>query len=487
MPRAATNSPIAWLAPLLLAACGAPPLHDTTPLRFEACGDGLECARTRVPLDWSCANDACSTGAVSMLVRRARVPRGEPNGQLWALDGGPGFSGDGFFDPAFVELIHTMGYDLYVPTHRGAHGSSVLSCPDAESAGSPGGPQVTIEEMPACKASLEATWGDLAHFSSTAAGQDVADLIARAPATDSVVLYGGSYGTLWAQRILQAKPDAADLVWLDSVVDLEATLDNADQHADRAARALFEQCERSGSCPIDEAGALEVLQAHDAGEGCGETDGNELRALGYRLLNGRVQERLVYALILAAAERCQPEDRTALQHALNRLREPPSVSAPPLAYAPLLNVHIVASEFDGGRPPSLPDTLLASPGRDALIRRRNDAWNALRHVGPAHTETDARVVLWSGRLDPLDPPAWAERVAERWSAELVLVEDAAHSVIRYLNTPDGNCGHTNLIALGADPTAPIMRDCLSAIETVDWTQSQPETRELVESWLGPAP
>lgn len=98
--------------------------------------------------------------------------------------------------------------------------------------------------------------------------------------------------------------------------------------------------------------------------------------------------------------------------------------------------------------------------------------------------TSARLVLWSGGMDPIDPPAWAERVATHWGGELATVEQSDYSVIRYLETPNGNCGHANLQALLADPAAPLARRCLTAIEGVGWSQTQPATHELVASWLG---
>jgi len=459
---------------VLVLGCGATgPLPANTPLRFTHCGE-VECAQTRVPFDWSCTDD-CE--GIRIEVRRLRAPRAS-RGQLWALDGGPGFAGDAFFDPLFVELVHDAGYDLYVPTHRGAAGPDRLGC-DAEAADSEGGPRITDAELPGCRDALVTRWGDLAHFGSVAAGHDVAHLLSRAPDAEHVVIYGGSYGSLWAQRALQSDPDAADLVWLDSIVDLDATLENADAHADLAARSLLTQCEASGDCPIDVPRAEAVLAGDEV---CGAST-TELRALGFRLLGGDVQERVVLVLLLAAAERCEPADRDALAHAVERFRTPPP-SGPALRYAPLLNQQIVAAELDGGRPPTDQSQLLASRGGDLVVRRRNDLWDAPHLVGPRETRSAARMILWSGGLDPLDPPAWAERTAERWGAEHVHVQSAGHSVIRYARTADGNCAHTVLRAVLADLDSPLDRSCLDDIESIDWRRSRPGTGEVVRAWLG---
>lgn len=463
---------------VVLVGCGAAPLPDGAPLRFEACGE-VECAQTRVPLDWSCAEGRCETPAVQLTVRRLRAPA-PSRGQLWALDGGPGFAGDAFFDPRFVALVHDAGYDLYVPSHRGTPGSSPLRCAEAEQSDSEGGGQVVDAELSECAAALRGRWGDLTHFGSVAAGRDVAHLLEGTPRSERVVLYGGSYGTLWAQRVLQAAPEAVDLAWLDSVVDLEATLENADAHADAAARALFAQCEASGHCPIDLARVEAVLDRDDV---CGAS-ADELRALGYRLLEGAVQERLVYPHVLAAAKRCEAGDRAAVAHALSRLSAP-APPGPSLRYAPLLNLQIIAAELDGGERPSPASALIASRGGDARLRARLDAWEGRAAPNPVDTTSRARMVLWSGALDPLDPPVWAERTRDRWHAELFRIETAGHSVLNYTRTREGHCGLSILQALLDDPDAPIDRACLDDVEPIDWALAHEATRDVVRDWLGP--
>lgn len=472
-----------WAVIFLSLGCGGATIAQTTPLHFASCGD-FECARAAVPYDWNCADSDCNSRAVNLLVRRYQAPS-PSRGQLWALDGGPGFSGEGFFDPGFVELVHAAGFDLYVPTHRGTPGSDALACPAAEAPDSPGGGRITQEELPACRALLEREWGSLTHFSSMAAGRDVAHLLTLAPASERTVVFGGSYGTLWGQRVLQAAPAGAiDLAWFDSVVDLEATLENADQHADIAARTLFAQCQASGVCPIEIDEALSVLAAHDDGEGCGGLDGAVIRALGYRLLSGNIQERLVYVHLLARSQRCEPQDEVALAHAVEHFQNPAAAPGVGLPYAPLLNLHMIAAELDGGLAPSNQRSLLASRAGDEPLRARLDAWGVERLPLDTTSTTDARVILWSGGLDPLDPPSWAARTAERWDAELITVPSAGHALMRYARTGTGNCAHTIWTTLLADPSAEVDRSCLADIVSVDWAVENEATRESLETWLG---
>ena len=56
---------------------------------------------------------------------------GEPKGQLWFLQGGPGGSGDvfaGLYDNFFADFA--KDYDLYVLEHRGVEWSDALECVD---------------------------------------------------------------------------------------------------------------------------------------------------------------------------------------------------------------------------------------------------------------------------------------------------------------------------------------------------------------------
>lgn len=155
-----------------------------------------------------------------------------------------------------------------------------------------------------------------------------------------------------------------------------------------------------------------------------------------------------------------------------------------LPYSPLLNLQIISAELDGRESPSVQGELLTSRAGDAPLRARIDAWGAA--VLPSNTvsSTDARVVLWSGALDPLDPPAWAERTAARWDAELVTVPSAGHAVMRYARTNDGNCAHGIWAALLADPSAEIDRTCLTDVESIDWRLERAETQDVLETWFG---
>ena len=151
----------------------------------------------------------------------------------------------------------------------------------------------------------------------------------------------------------------------------------------------------------------------------------------------------------------------------------------------MLNTHIVVAELRGERAPTPQSGLLASRGADQGFAALAEAWGAPRLRLPAEVpSTRARMVLLSGALDPLDPPAWARSTAARWGAELVELPAAGHSVGRYTSTPEGNCAQHMLRALLEDPSAPLATGCLDSVETIDWAHARPETRAWLQSWFG---
>jgi pimeloyl-ACP methyl ester carboxylesterase len=98
--------------------------------------------------------------------------------------------------------------------------STRVGCPDQESTTSEGGVGITASEWPACLEAVERSWGNkLSHFTTTADARDLKRFIelTRAPG-QKVFVYGASYGTTRALRLLQVDPAGVDGVILDSVV-----------------------------------------------------------------------------------------------------------------------------------------------------------------------------------------------------------------------------------------------------------------------------
>lgn len=511
--RAGTMAALACLAGS--TACTqalAPQAYGVDPLRFEACPPELpaaelgECALVEVPLDW---NDADDSRRITLFVRRFQGVD-NPGGvrQAWALDGGPGFAGDTFTDPAIRDVFVEAGYDLYIPTHRGTVYGTGLACPRQQSPTSAGQGRVTPEEFPDCVAALRTEWGDdLAHFDSWAASHDVRHLMERSGVSSErpAVVYGGSYGSYWGQRLLQVAPDLLTGVWLDSVVDLEASFERADVNSNDAGMRLLHACEHSSACAdhlptsVDEL-ASRVTGAYANHEGCaqGDRDLAQLQALFHRLLSSRPSDQALVAPLLVRADRCSTADAAAIDHALTELVTPPSSSPaqmPPPAYNPVLNKHIMLAElFRYDRAPEE----VAETSRRHLFSVRADSFMAslapayqppLRRELPSDTPTSsAHLVLWQGGIDPLDRAEWAQQTAERWGAtkvSLVELPFAGHSVVRYAVAEDGTrCALEMLDDFLAEPSADLNRTCLGRMSTFDIEAQSEDTIESAQRWFG---
>ena len=459
------------------------------PLTWHQCnttGDLVpaECAWVEVPRDWSDS----SGSRIIVAIRRVRAP-GVSRGQLWALDGGPGFAGDAFLQPAFADVAANASLDLIIPTHRGVVGSA-LACP---------GVNITQKDQwPACVAALVDEWGPGADgFDSTSAARDVAHLMDRVPTAGDRFVFGGSYGSVWGQRLLQEKPSGIRRMWLDSIVDLEGSLERTDDHADAAVRTLLYACADIPACaamfegpPLDRAEA--VIRAYPRGTGCGEAEGltqAQLQTLMYEWLSG---PPVYWALAMAAyarADRCLPADVTALKRAVAQLdgRTPAGAGA---TYNPVLNRHVLYRELyrfdvDVAERTAAQANLLATRRGDIPVAAQAAAFGpSWREPGTSTVAAAAatELVLLSGALDPLDPPEWAVRTARRWQATLISVPWAGHSVLRYLGTEPGQCG-TRLLAgfLAGDR---LSTDCVDAVTPPDFAGTTETTMNAAQKWFG---
>lgn len=100
------------------------------PIRWSECepwGQGVECARIRVPLDW----DRPGGRTISLaLVRHSASKPGERIGTLFINPGGPGDTGVGLVkgDPAGVDAFGDGRFDVVSWDPRGSHSSTRVRC-----------------------------------------------------------------------------------------------------------------------------------------------------------------------------------------------------------------------------------------------------------------------------------------------------------------------------------------------------------------------
>lgn len=186
---------------------------------FEALSGSL-CIHAQAPLDYAIPDGEM----VELFVRRFPVAAGHTRrGEVWLVAGGPGETGASFY-PALQTLRRAFpDYELVMPDHRGTGYSSKL-CPQQESRESAAGLDLAGEEWGPCIGAMYANAARTQSFTITHAAQDLSGLIRSHRGEGPVYLYGVSYGTQLALRMLQVAPVELDGLILDGLVPPEGAV-----------------------------------------------------------------------------------------------------------------------------------------------------------------------------------------------------------------------------------------------------------------------
>lgn len=195
---------------------------------FTPCADGEEfealsgsqCMHAQAPLDYAMPDGEM----VDLFVRRFPVAEGRKRrGEVWLVAGGPGETGAAFY-PALPTLRRAFpDYELVMPDHRGT-GYSTKLCPEQESPESASGLDLAGEEWGPCIGAMYANAVRTQAFTVTHGAQDLSGLIRTHRGEGPVYLYGVSYGTQLALRMLQVAPVELDGLILDGLVPPEGAL-----------------------------------------------------------------------------------------------------------------------------------------------------------------------------------------------------------------------------------------------------------------------
>jgi len=463
-------------------------------INWGVCPGGFvsECAQVSVPLDWATP----SGQTISVFLSRWPASAAVARGQLWLLNGGPGGSGEDFANvvPMLAQLLPDL--DIVVLEHRGVGLSSRLGCSAAEDPTSAAGRQIDTTEWGGCIAAVEGEWGDrLAFFNITQAANDLAHLAAatRRPG-QQLFVYGVSYGTSWAQRFLQLRPDDATGVVLDSIVAPGVLfLSKFDQGFDPVAQRLAGLCAadvvcaaKMGSDPW--ARLAQILATLDQGH-CPAlaVDRQTWSSLMSFLIETQAFRNAVFPLFYRL-DRCAPADVNALTHFVSLFDPGPDPG--PMPFSQVLQYNIALSELWEMPPPDAAE----------IARRRSDAlfWPGLLDaaaplydIWPRYpldafanrwpTPTSA-ILGMNGTLDPQTPIEQARGAAIALAGphqSFVEFPFSPHGVI--FNTPvnggqDLNCGMQVMLGFLHDPTAPLDARCLATLDPVafSWPYGYPE-------------
>ncbi len=262
-------SPTTTDAPTTTTTVALPP---PVPIVWAPCGDGFQCARTTVPVDYRSPGGA--TLEVALIKRPASAPE-QRIGTLLVNPGGPGASGvrrvrRGFtVSPEVAARFDIVGFDP-----RGVGESSPITCggavqafrqtdldPDdeAEEAALDAAARSVAEEC-------AATEGErLPHLGTVEVAHDV-EVIRRNLGEPQLSFVGLSYASLIGLLWAEAHPGSVRALVLDGVVDPAATGDATAlaqvEVIDRSFAAMDDACAADPACPLTRVGR-HLAEAYD--------------------------------------------------------------------------------------------------------------------------------------------------------------------------------------------------------------------------------
>ena len=201
------------------------------------------CGTLSVPLDRSDPDGETIDLFVAVVEALTEQPAADP---LVVIAGGPGEAATRFFataEDAFSRILR--GRDVVLVDQRGTGQSAPLDCGDAADGLFLSGPAALIDAGVACLESLD---HDPRFFTTTTAVADLEHL-RIALGYDELNLYGISYGTRVAQHYLRRFPERTRRVILDGVLPPGLALGpDVALRSQAALDALFERCESEPKC-----------------------------------------------------------------------------------------------------------------------------------------------------------------------------------------------------------------------------------------------
>ncbi len=406
----------------LLALSGPAAAVELTPclLRSEAGGPAVaaQCGRVDAPLDYE------DPGAGTLGLNVAVVPSLSGRGAADAvtvLAGGPGSAATSFyagFRGAFMAL--SRRHDVVLVDQRGTGDSLPLDCPLPEDLLLMPTRESTQADARACLDDLPA---DPRTFTTSVAVRDL-DRVRAALGYERLHVYGASYGTRVAQHYLRRYPERTGVVILDGVVPAGRPLGprlaiNAQEALDRT----LARCESDPRCAErfpDLSGQLTTLSTRLAespvtltlphpltGERVDYRLGPMELATALRLLSYAPESAALLPLLINEAARGRPEPL-----ALQALMAAENIAG--LLSLGMHNAIVCTEDVPWVAPGSvdraaLEATYLGTMQYDTLVDLC-DIWPAGVMDEDLHAplDSDHPVLLLSGELDPVTPPAWAE-------------------------------------------------------------------------------
>ncbi|MCQ4165700.1 alpha/beta fold hydrolase [Tahibacter harae] len=449
------------------------PVAAAAPLDWQACHlpgqrEALRCGRLAVPRDYAQAQ--AGTVEIHVAMAPAIRPRAEPD-PLFVLAGGPGQAGSdlaALLDGAFAKVRASR--DIVFIDQRGTGRSGRLACAPADDMLARSDSALEAD-MLAC---LRGYGAGLLAYTTAAAAEDIEHL-RQAVGAERINLWGGSYGTRLAQVYATRYPQQVRSLILDGVADADLIIGADALEFEAALAALLQRCADDTDCsrafPTLAQQLQTVLQKLDTSATTASLphprDGAPLAApisrqrllmtVKYLLYSPQSAAQLPYLIARAAADDWRPLlaaqanslDLAAAAPAEGLLlgitcREDwPRLDAAQraqLAAAPIFGGSIAALDALCGEL-ALPATGAASAPASASAQ-----------------SISAPSLLLSGALDPVTPPARAERALRQLPHGQHLIAAGAGHIVSGLG-----CAPRLLRRFLDAPAAPLDGACLADI------------------------
>ncbi len=457
-----------------------------TPVKFgtiqhvdDECPDSLPnrgidtCKLYEVPLDWQHPDE----GSINVFLRVFKRPSAEnihSKGQIWVIDGGPGASGATFSDPKFVELIHSMGWDLYIPTHRGVGFSTELDC---------GITFKTLDEVfvENCSRGLARKYGDnLNWFSSIGAAYDLNHLIKNNNQQDlPVVIMGTSYGTLVTQRFLQQFDRSINAAVLVSGTHINPRFENVVTHQEDTLKRLLKMCDQQVECAdmfsSSAYGYASNLILDNGRQQCETTQANPMIAsqiIGYMASSHALREDL--PLTIKRLTRCNEADVKHLTQTTNKIGKlikqqyEQLFQFNPIALHHQIFTEMLSADLEYLDAFELPKNTLLGDSISPYLKNKSD-WPTHQPPMklPDSLQTELPVLTLHGGLDMQAHVSWFEELTSQLNGDnqhTVLFKDAGHGTPNYSELQDGtNCSWQLVEAFINNPGTKLDISCVKEV------------------------
>lgn len=475
-------SPVLVGASLAQETPGEEPPYSVIPCPFDRSavsteGEDFFCGTLPVPLDYSDPAGQTIEIAFAIFYADPARPQDVP---VFYLHGGPGGSalmdmgyrtstdGSRDFDVVLIEQRGTMMArpDLMCEEIHTAsiHGASL----DDEAAR-----QLYMDAVRACRDRLTAEGVRLDDFTSRANAADV-DQLRQALGYAQINLVGSSYGTLLAQHVMRDYPQTIRSVILDAVVPIDLDIQSAHpQVMQDALDRLFAACHADSYCAARYPNLQETFYTLAARfEAAPKTlrtsvlgpdglpqvvevsiDGDDLVGIVFNdMYNSAEIPGLPRMIADLAHDRPSGQFSEAVQHWLEEST---------MAWGMYFSLSCQAYGDDLSYDFSGVEDLVQQQIHNFDIRLLCDLWDVpgSEEGLPQPIRLDVPVLLISGELDPITPPAYGERVA-------ATLPNARHVVFPGMGHGDSGsmpCGRYSQSVFLMDPTAELDLSCVEVM------------------------